>query len=74
MSTLGQKFSLDTPRTDSSLRRGTENLLNNLQESTEISQYVNTPGADTEKPSTRVSLLDGIAQWSHLFYLSSYSG
>ena len=49
--TLGQKFGLDTPRTDSSLWRITENLLKFTREYGDILACQYPLGTDTEKSS-----------------------
>ena len=62
---VGQKFWLDTPKTNSSLQRITENLYWNSQDSMEISQCVNTPRGRHRKIIHRgVPLLNEIAHWN----------
>ena len=65
-------FCLDTPRTDSSLRRITEILLKFAREYGDILACQYPPGKDTEKSSIGVvPLLSGIAQY--ILYTFSWS-
>ena len=60
--TLGQKFCLDTPRTDSNLRRITENLLKFTREYGDILVCQYTLGQTLKNHPWGVRLLHGIAQ------------
>ena len=59
--TLRQKFCLDTPRTDNSLRRITENLLEVYKRIRGYPSMSIPPGTDTEKSS--IGGYAGIAQF-----------